>query len=99
MTQYDDENFDAFVIRCRDKAKLCDFDNPDKEMEFQLVSGCKSMSLKEKALAITDFNLATIITLGRAEESIRKQLNEIRHKHKDNKEESSEDEPAQVASK
>lgn len=96
LTQYDDENFDAFVIRCRDKAKLCSFDNTDKELEFQLVSGCKSMNLKEKALAITDLNLATIITLGRAEESIRKQLDEIRHKHKDNKEESSEDEPAQV---
>ena len=48
MTQFDEEMFDTFVQRLRDKAKLCDFEPLDKELNLQIIKGCKSSSLKKK---------------------------------------------------
>lgn len=78
MLQYDDEPFDNFVNRVRDKAKLCEFDALlDKEMQRQIVKGCKSTRLKQQALSDHTMDLTKLIVLGKTVESVRKQLEEM----------------------
>ena len=78
MMQYDDEPFDNFVNRIRDKAKLCEFDNlTDKEMQRQIVKGCKSSRLKQQALSDTNMDLTKLIVMGKTVESVRNQLREM----------------------
>ena len=56
-------------------SKLCNFEaNNDKEIQFQIVKGCKSRNLKRRALADETLDLAKLLNLGRTEEGVRKQL-------------------------
>ena len=78
IIQYDDEPFNEFVQRIRDKGKICDFADLKQEILSQIINGCTSMDLKKQALSSKDITLDRLIELGRTEESVNKQLKEIK---------------------
>ncbi len=49
VVQFDDEPFDIFVYRLRDKAKQCGFDNIENELQHQIIMGSKRNQVKERA--------------------------------------------------
>ncbi len=82
LAQFDDEPFDDFVQRVRDKSKICEFGSSDKkEIKSQIIQGCKSMDLKKRALERSDMTLDDLVTMGRTEESVRKHLKEMKKKN------------------
>lgn len=49
-SQKEDENIDAFHIRLRSAAALCEFHDVDKEILGQIIQGCTSSRVRRKAL-------------------------------------------------
>jgi hypothetical protein len=82
IIQYDDEPFSEFVQRLRDKGKICDFADLKQEILSQIINGCTSMDLKKQALSRKDITLDRLVELGRTDESVNKQLKEIKKKAK-----------------
>ena len=75
IVQYDDELFDTFVGRLKDKAKQCNFeDSTDKEIQYQIIKGCRSKRVKEKALSDSKLDLKKLLVIGKTDESVRKQM-------------------------
>jgi hypothetical protein len=78
MAQREAEPFDDYVARLREKASTCNFGNDnDRQLIFQIITGCRDESLKEEALAKPDINLNDLITLGRTKQTVASQLKEM----------------------
>ena len=77
LAQFDDEPFDDFVRRLRDKAKLCDFKEADKDIKSQIIHHCLSSSLRKRGLTDRTLTLEKLIEEGRMEEVVKRQLKEM----------------------
>ena len=77
MEQYDDETFDDYVARLKEKAKLCAFADINKEMCSQIIQRCKSKTVKKQALTKGNVKLEDVLKIGRVEENVKRQLKEL----------------------
>ena len=76
MRQEEGENIDAFIIRLRTQAALCDFNDTDRRIKDQIVFNCYSKKVCRKALT-DDLSLDDLIKVARAEEKAVCQAGEI----------------------
>ena len=70
------ETLDQFYTRLRQLASNCEFDKVDAELKSQIILGCKSSTLRRKALE-DDKCLEDLLKLGRVSEAAAIQVREI----------------------
>lgn len=76
--QEDDESFVEFLIRLRQLAKCCEFEGEDEEIKNQMIQACKSERVMRKALEKVDITLEQLINIGKLDESVEKQIKELK---------------------
>jgi hypothetical protein len=95
ISQFAGEPFNEFVQRLRDRAKFCEFGDAAaiaKEVKSQIIHGCSSIDLKKRALGTAGMTVEELITAGRTEESVDKQIKEMKGTHKHTQEQESDGE-------
>lgn len=74
MQQNKTEGIDSFVIRLREQADRCGFDNQlEENIKDQITTGCKSNLLRRKILEKADCKLDEVLSRARILESVEKQ--------------------------
>ena len=68
--QATDETINQYLCRLRQQASLCKFTNPDKEIAIQLIKGCTSDNLKQKAMQ-HELTLDKLLEIAQAQELTR----------------------------
>nr|XP_026500171.1 uncharacterized protein LOC113403790 [Vanessa tameamea] len=77
IKQEEGEKFDKFLIRLRNQAEKCKFDNPKDHLIDQIVEKCLSVDLRKKILTIGDsITLDKIITEANTLEVVNRQMEE-----------------------
>ena len=76
MQQEEGEQIDAFVTHLRKQAKMCDFSDSDRRIRDQIVFGCSSNKVHQKALT-DDLKLDPLITFARTQEAAAEQSKEM----------------------
>ena len=75
IRQKSNESMDDFVVRLREAGKRCEYvATLDAEIKKQIISGCRSESLKETILAKEGCSLTDILKLARTHEAVKKQM-------------------------
>lgn len=70
MRQDDGEKMKEFVLRLRNQARRCEFDDPEKEVKEQVITGTKDVAIKKKALRNKNVTLQEIVTESAINESL-----------------------------
>lgn len=74
MKQNEKERIDAFVVRLREQAERCDFEEQlEENIRDQITSGCTSNILRRKILTRSEWKLEEILNQARILEVIEKQ--------------------------
>ena len=69
LTQKPEETVDKWTTRLRQQAKLCNFENSDKEIKAQILQNCTSGVLRRSILRDATLDLAGVLNLARTLES------------------------------
>lgn len=79
-SQSEGETIDHFVTDLRKLAKLCEFKEEDTLIRDRIVIGVRDQNLQERLLRLSDLTLNEAITQGRAAETSKQQLDQIKGK-------------------
>lgn len=71
MKQYESENISMFVMRLRQQAERCEYEERvDEFLKDQITEGCSSTDLRRKILQQKEGNLEEILTIARIYETV-----------------------------
>jgi hypothetical protein len=75
VRQKPNESMDDFVVRLREAGKSCEYvATLDAVIKKQIISGCRSESLKETFFTKEGCSLTDILKLARTNEAVKKQM-------------------------
>ena len=81
IKQGEQEAFNDFMVRLRESASRCDFNDTVPHIKRQIIAGCKSVKLKEHVLGTPGITIDQIVQKARTEEVVADQARLI---HKQN---------------
>jgi hypothetical protein len=70
LKQREQEAFDDFMVRLRETAARCDFTDTPAQLKRQIITGCKSLKLKEHILNTAAITIDQITQRARTEEVV-----------------------------